>query len=188
MLNVQQPAIAESAYNLALMKRIDELFLVVLFSGSRQMRNIQRDEGHPIGRNRVRRLIRKMGLMAVYQKPKTRQPHPQHRRIHTCCGARRLREQTRCGTLDITCIPMRRGFLHLVTIMDWLSRAVLSWCVSDTMMLISVQSLGGDNEPLRRPGIFSTDQGSQFTIYRIHVNAQRGRSAHLNGWVRPQNG
>ena len=71
--------IGESAYNLALMKRIDELFLELPFFGSRQMRNILRDEGHRIGRNRVRRLMRTMGLMAVYQKPRTSLPHPQHK-------------------------------------------------------------------------------------------------------------
>ena len=90
--------IGESAYSLALMKRIDALHLELPFFGSRQMRNILRDEGHPIGRNRVRRLMRKMGLMAVYQRPKTKNNLIRStRRIRTCYGARRLQGQPRCG-------------------------------------------------------------------------------------------
>ncbi len=89
--------IGESAYNLVLMKRIDKLFLELPFFGSRQMRNFLRDEGHPIGRNRVRRLMRQMGLMAVYQRPKTSYHIRSTRRIRTCYGARRLQGQTRSG-------------------------------------------------------------------------------------------
>jgi len=89
--------VGESAYNLALMKRIDELFLELPFFVSRQMRNFLRDEGHLIGRNRVRRLMRKMGLMAVYQKLKTSQPHPQHKTYPYLLRGKAIKGQTRYG-------------------------------------------------------------------------------------------
>jgi putative transposase len=111
--------IGESAYNLALMKRIDELFLELPFFGSRQMRNILRDEGHRIGRNRVRRLMRKMGLMAVYQKPKTSKPHPQHKTYPYLLRGKAVTMPNQVWCADITYIPMKLGFLYLAAVMDW---------------------------------------------------------------------
>lgn len=89
--------IGESPANLALMRRIDELFMELLFFGSRQMRNFLRDEAHRVGRERVLRLMRKMGLMAVYRGPRTSQPHRSIRRIRICCEARQSRGQIRSG-------------------------------------------------------------------------------------------
>jgi putative transposase len=160
--------IGESAYNLALMKRIDELFLELPFFGSRQMRNILRDEGHQLGRNRVRRLMRKMGLMAVYQKPRISQPHPQHKTYPYLLRGKAITRPNQVWCADITYIPMKRGFLYLVAIMDWHSRAVLSWRLSNTMEAdFCVSAL---EEALNRygvPEIFNTDQGSQFTSYEF---------------------
>ncbi len=156
--------IGESAYNLALMKRIDELFMELPFFGSRQMRNVLRDEGHQVGRNRVRRLMRKMGLMAVYQKPRTSQPHPQHKTYPYLLRGKAITRLNQVWCADITYIPMKRGFLYLVAIMDWHSRAVLSWQLSNTMEAdFCVAAL---EEALNRYGVpemFNTDQGSQFT-------------------------
>ncbi len=160
--------IGESTYNLALMKRIDELFLELPFFGSRQMRNTLRDEGHPVGRNRVRRLMRRMGLMAVYQRPRTSQPHPQHKTYPYLLRGKAITRPNQAWCADITYIPMRRGFLYLVAIMDWHSRAVLSWRLSNTMDAdFCVAAL---EEALNRygvPEIFNTDQGSQFTSYEF---------------------
>ena len=160
--------IGESAYNLVLMKRIDELFLELPFFGSRQMRNVLRDEDHLIGRNRVRRLMRKMSLMAVYQKPKTSQPHPQHKTYPYLLRGKAITRPNQVWCADITYIPMRRGFLYLVAIMDWHSRAVLAWRVSNTMDAdFCVAALEDAMNRYGVPEIFNTDQGSQFTSYEF---------------------
>ncbi len=117
--------IGESPANLALMRRIDELFMELPFFGSRQMRNILRDGGQRIGRERIRRLMGKMGLMAIYQKPKTSHPHPQHKTYPYLLRHRAITKPNQVWCADITYIPMKRGFLYLVAIMDWHSRAVL---------------------------------------------------------------
>ena len=156
----------ESPYNLELMKRIDELFMELPFFGSRQMRNILRDEGHSVGRGRVRRLMRKMGLMAIYQKPQTSQPHPEHKTYPYLLRNMRITKPNQVWCTDITYIPMKRGFLYLVAIMDWHSRAVLSWRLSNTMDAdFCVAALEDAINRYGVPEIFNTDQGSQFTSY-----------------------
>ena len=172
--------IGESAYNLVLMKRIDELFLELPFFGSRQMRNILRDEGHLIGRNRVRRLMRKMGLMAVYQKPKTSQPHPQHKTYPYLLRGKAITRPNQVWCADITYIPMRRGFLYLVAIMDWHSRKVLSWRLSNTMDTdFCVAALEEALAKYGKPDIFNTDQGSQFTSFAF-TNVLREDGIHIS--------
>lgn len=154
----------ESPENLALMRRIDALFLEYPFFGSRQMvRALQRD-GLRIGRHRVRRLMRLMGLRTVYQKPRTSDPHPAHRIYPYLLRDLAITRANQVWCADITYIPMRRGFLYLVAIMDWHTRRVLSWELSNTMdtdfcmkALKKALSLHG------KPEIFNTDQGSQFT-------------------------
>jgi putative transposase len=157
----------ESAQNLALMRRIDELFLKYPFYGSRQMVRQLRREGISAGRHRVRRLMRLMGLEAIYQAPRTSTPHPQHRiypyLLHLLRNLRVVRpDHVWCA--DITYIPVRRGFLYLVAIMDWATRHVLAWRLSNTLdARFCIEAL---NEALARygkPAIFNTDQGSQFT-------------------------
>ena len=160
--------IGESPYNLELMKRIDELFMELPFFGSRQMRNILRDEGHQVGRGRVRRLMRKMGLMAIYQKPKTSHPHPQHKTYPYLLSHRAITKPNQVWCADITYIPMKRGFLYLVAIMDWHSRALLSWRLSNSMEAdFCVSALEDAITRYGVPEIFNTDQGSQFTSYEF---------------------
>jgi putative transposase len=154
----------ESAENLALMRRIDELFLKYPFYGSRQMARQLRREGISIGRHRVRRLMRLMGLEAIYQAPRTSMPHPGHR-IYPYL----LRDATvvcpdHVWCADITYIPVRRGFLYLIAIMDWATRHVLAWRLSNTMDAgFCVEALNEALARYGRPEIFNTDQGSQFT-------------------------
>ena len=154
----------ESGLTLELMRRIDELFMECPFYGSRQMRNSLCDLDYPVGRKRVRRLMRKMGLMAIYRKPKTSQPHPDHKVYPYLLRNLKIERPNQVWCADITYIPMRRGFMYLVAIMDWHARAVLSWRLSNTMEAdFCVDAL---NEALDRygaPEIFNTDQGSQFT-------------------------
>ena len=122
-----------SAANLALMRLIDEQFMETPFYGSRQMTLHLRRLGHDVGRKRVRRLMRRMGLAAVYQRPRTSVPHPEHRIFPYLLRDLTIERPNHVWCADITYIPMRRGFLYLVAVMDWATRKVLSWRVSNTM-------------------------------------------------------
>ena len=158
----------ESEYNLELMRLIDELFTNLPFLGSRQMRRMLVDTGHQVGRGRVRRLMRTMGLMAVFHKPRTSAPHPEHKIYPYLLRNVPIVRPNQVWCSDITYIPMKRGFLYLVTVMDWYSRAVLSWRLSNTMD--SDFCVAALEDALNRygvPEIFNTDQGSQFTSYNF---------------------
>ena len=156
----------ESAENLALMRRIDELFLKYPFYGSRQMVRQLRRDGVCVGRHRVRRLMHLMGLEAIYQAPKTSTPHPAHRIYPYLLKGMVIDRPNQVWCADITYIPVQRGFLYLVAIMDWATRHVLAWRLSNTMdVRFCLEAL---NEALARygkPEIFNTDQGSQFTSF-----------------------
>jgi putative transposase len=154
----------ESEANLALMRRIDELFMKYPFYGSRQMVRQLRREGIAVGRHRVRRLMRLMGLEAIYQAPRTSDPHPAHRIYPYLLRGMAINRPNQVWCSDITYIPVQHGFLYLVAIMDWATRHVLAWRLSNTMdTRFCLEAL---NEALARhdkPEIFNTDQGSQFT-------------------------
>jgi len=154
----------ETPKNLALMKRLDEIFLDVPFFGARQMARMLRREGHWVNRKRIVRLMRKMGLEAVYRRPNTSRPRPEHKIFPYLLRDMAITRANQVWCADVTYIPMRRGFLYLVAIMDWHSRKVLSWQLSNSMdASFCVEAL---SEALERYGtseIFNTDQGSQFT-------------------------
>ncbi len=158
----------ESPENLALMRRLDELFLKYPFYGSRQMVRHLRRAGLYVGRHRVRRLMRLMGLSAIYQAPRTSTPHPEHRIYPYLLGNLQISRPNQVWCADITYIPVSRGFLYLMAIMDWATRHVLAWRLSNTMdVRFCVEAL---NEALARngkPEIFNTDQGSQFTGFEF---------------------
>ncbi len=156
----------ESAENLALMRRIDELFLKYPFYGSRQMvRQLWRD-GVRVGRHRVRRLMRLMGLEAIYQAPRTSDPHPAHRIYPYLLKRMKIDRPNQVWCADITYIPVQRGFLYLIAIMDWATRHVLAWRLSNTMDAgFCVEALNEALSKYGKPEIFNTDQGSQFTSF-----------------------
>lgn len=156
----------ESPENLVLMRRIDELFLQYPFYGSRQMvRQLLRD-GVRVGRHRVRRLMRLMGLAAIYQTPKTSTPHPAHRIYPYLLRNVAVDRPDHVWCADITYIPVRRGFLYLVAIMDWATRHVLAWRLSNTMdSRFCVEALREAMAQHGKPEMFNTDQGSQFTSF-----------------------
>ncbi len=156
----------ESPENLALMRRIDELFLKYPFYGSRQMARQLRREGIEVGRHRVRRLMRLMGLEAIYQAPRTSTPHPAHRVYPYLLKRMAIDRPNQVWCADITYIPVQRGFLYLVAIMDWATRHVLAWRLSNTMdARFCVEALNEALARYGRPEIFNTDQGSQFTSF-----------------------
>ena len=123
----------ETAGNLALMRRIDEQFLETPLYGVRQMTWHLRAEGERVNPKRVRRLMRLMGLMPIYQRPKTSAPAKGHRTWPYLLRGRAVTGANEVWCADITYIPMARGFLYLVAIMDWATRKVLSWRLSNTM-------------------------------------------------------
>ena len=158
-----QPA-GETPLNLELMRLIDRQFLETPWYGSRQMARHLRREGYPVGRKRVRRLMATMGLEPIYQRPRTTVPHPEHQIYSYLLRDMVIERPNQVWYADITYIPMRRGFLYLVAVMDWASRKVLSWRVSNTMDAdFCIEALEEALERFGKPEIFNTDQGSQFT-------------------------
>ena len=123
----------ESAETLALMRRIDELFLKYPFYGARRMALHLRREGVRIGRRRAGRLMRLMGLQAIYRAPRTSDPHPEHRVWPYLLRGLTIERPNHVWCADITYIPVQRGFLYLVAVMDWASRFVLAWRLSNTL-------------------------------------------------------
>ncbi len=154
----------ESPLTLKLMRLIDEQFLATPYYGSRQMARWLRRQGDGVGRHRVRRLMAVMGLHAIYQEPRTSQPHPQHQVYPYLLWNLAVTRANQVWCTDITYIPIKRGFLYLVAIMDWHSRKVLSWRLSNTMdTCFCVEALEEALALYGVPEIFNTDQGAQFT-------------------------
>ena len=178
----------ESSSSLALMRRIDELFLKYPFYGSRQMVRQLRREGIRVGRHRVRRLMRLMGLEAIYQAPRTSDPHPEHRIYPYLLRNLEINRPNQVWCADITYIPVQRGFLYLVAIMDWATRHVLTWRLSNTMdASFCVDALNEALSKYGKPEIFNTDQGSQFTSFDF-AGVLKGAEIDLHGWTGPVHG
>ena len=153
-----------SAADLALMRRIDELHMDHPFAGARMLRDRLRREGHSIGRRHVSTLMTRMGLEAVYRKPPTSQRHPAHKVYPYLLRQLEITRPNHVWAADITYIPMQRGFVYLFAVLDWASRRVLAWRLSNT--LTTDFCLEAVQEALANygaPGIFNTDQGCQFT-------------------------
>jgi putative transposase len=161
---VYRPPLAANENDLALMRRLDELFTTWPFLGSRRMTAMLRAEGHVINRKRVQRLMRRMGIVALGPKPRTTKPAPGHRIFPYLLRGMVIDRPNQVWAADITYIPIGRGFLYLVAIIDWASRAVLSWRLSNTMdVSFCVAALEEALARFGTPAIFNTDQGSQFT-------------------------
>jgi len=161
---VYRPPVAVNDNDLALMRRIDELFTAWPFLGSRRITAMLRAEGHAVNRKRVRRLMRKMGVAALGPKPRTSKPAPGHKIFPYLLRGLAIERPNQVWCADITYIPIGRGILYLVAIMDWASRAVLAWRLSNTMdTSFCLNALQEALARFGRPEIFNTDQGSQFT-------------------------
>src|SRR6201982_2304220 len=150
--------------DLALLRRIDELFTRWPFLGSRRLTAMLRADGEAINRKRVQRLMRRMGIAALGPKPRTTKPAPGHTIFPYLLRDMTVERANQVWAADITYIPIGRGFLYLVAVMDWSSRAVLSWRLSNTMdVSFCVSALEEALARFGKPEIFNTDQGSQFT-------------------------
>jgi len=153
-----------SAADLALMRRIDELHLEFPFAGSRLLRDLLAAEGRKVGRRHVKTLMKRMGIEALYRRPRTSQPEPGHKIYPYLLRGTAITRPNQVWAMDITYIPMARGFVYLAVVLDWFSRRVLSWRVSITMeAAFCVETLEEALAKHGTPEIFNTDQGSQFT-------------------------
>jgi putative transposase len=152
------------AADLAIMRRIDELHLDCPFAGSRMLRDMLRREGFAIGRRHVATLMKRMSIEAIYRRPNTSKPAPGHKIYPYLLRGLKVDRPNHVWAMDITYIPMARGFVYLAAVVDWFSRRVLAWRLSITMeAAFCVEALEEALAKHGRPEIFNTDQGSQFT-------------------------
>ena len=150
--------------DLDLMKRIDRLHLEMPYAGSRMLRDLLSQDGIQVGRKHVATLMKRMGIEALYRKPRTTKKHPEHRVYPYLLRGLSIDRPNQVFAMDITYIPMARGFVYLVAVLDWYSRKVLSWKVSITMDVhFCLEALEEAIALHGAPDIMNTDQGSQFT-------------------------
>ena len=150
--------------DLAIMRRLDRLHLEYPFAGARMLKGLLAAEGSKIGRRHVKTLMRRMGIEALYRRPRTTKPEPGHKIYPYLLRGKEIKRPNQVWAMDITYIPMARGSVYLAVVLDWASRRVLSWRVSITMeAAFCVETLQDALVEHGKPEIFNTDQGSQFT-------------------------
>jgi putative transposase len=148
---------------LALMRQTDEIFMQYPFCGARRIKQLLCRRGYRVSRNRIRRLMKLMGLEAIYRKPKTSKPAPEHKVYPYLLRGLEIDRPNQVWATDVTYIPMARGFVYLVAIMDWHSRYILSWRLSNSLEADFCVDALNDSLAATKPTIFNSDQGSQFT-------------------------
>lgn len=153
-----------SQADLSLMRRIDELHMDFPFAGSRMLKGLLRQEGFCVGRLHVATLMKKMGIEAIYRRPNSSKPHPDHKIYPYLLRNVAVTRPNQVWAMDITYVPMRRGFVYLAAVIDWFSRKVLAWRVSITLETVfCIEAVEDAMARFGKPEIFNTDQGSQFT-------------------------
>jgi putative transposase len=176
-----QPA-TESVENLRLMRLIDEQYLKRPVFGSRRMQQWLVRLGHSVNRKRVQRLMRKMGLEAIYPKPRTTQRNAQHRIYPYLLRGVEIARVNQVWSTDITYVPMRQGFMYLTAVMDWYSRYVLAWRLSNSLEETFCLEALEDALAVDTPEIFNTDQGVQYTASAFTGRlAQAGVAISMDG-------
>jgi len=172
-----------SAATLALMRQIDELHLQHPFAGSRMLRDLLRLQGVNVGRKHVATLMRRMGIEALYQRPRTTQSHPGHVVFPYLLRDRAITAPNQVWAMDITYIPMRRGFVYLAAVLDWATRRVLAWRLSNSMTVdFCIDALEAAIRDCGLPTMLNTDQGSQFTgTAFVSVVQQHGIQLSMDG-------
>src|ERR1700675_989936 len=184
-----------SAEDLAIMALIDRHYLARPYYGSRRMAAWLATQGHVVNRKRVQRLMRLAGLTAISQRPNTSKPAAAHKIYPYLLGGISIERVNQVWCSDVTYIPMAKGFLYLVVIMDWVSRAVLAWRLSNTLGAeFCVEALEEALSRYGRPAIFNTDQGSLPGLdpadhqRRFHRHPGAPRGHHQHGWQGPLHG
>jgi putative transposase len=155
---------APSVEELELLRLLDEQYMETPFYGSRKMMHWLRLQGYQVNRKRVQRLMRQLGLEAIYPKPKLSLPHPEHQIYPYLLREVAISQVNQVWSTDITYLPVLQGHFYLVAIMDWYSRKVLSWRISNSLdVCFCLEALQGALAVYGRPEIFNSDQGSQFS-------------------------
>ena len=169
--------------DLALMRELDKLHLAYPFAGSRLLRDLLRLRGVVVGRKHVATLMRRMGIVALYRHPRTTQPHPGHQVFPYLLRDLAITVPNQVWAMDLTYIPMRHGFLYLVAVLDWATRRVLAWHLSNTLTTdCCLEALESAIRAHGCPGILNTDQGSQFTSATfVGLVQQYGISLSMDG-------
>jgi putative transposase len=169
--------------DLKLMRRIDELHMNYPFAGSRMMQGLLKQEGFEVGRKHTATLMKKMGIEALYRRPRTSKPGPGHKIHPYLLKGLKIDRPNQVWATDISYIPMARGFVYLCAIIDWFTRRVLSWAVSIAMETsFCVEALEEALEKHGSPAVFNTDQGSQFTAEAFtSVLKQRNIAISMDG-------
>ena len=172
-----------SETDLAIMRQLDRLHLESPFAGSRMLRGLLAAEGCQIGRRHVKTLMRRMGIEALYRRPRTTTPEPGHKIYPYLLRGIAITRPNQVWAMDITYIPMARGFVYLAVVLDWFSRRVLAWRLSITMeSSFCVAALEDAVARYGKPDIFNTDQGSQFTAAAFtDVLAEKGITISMDG-------
>src|SRR5918995_7347077 len=174
---------AVPAADLAIMRRMDELHLDFPFAGSRMLRDLLKAEGVKIGRCHVATLMKRMGIEALYRKPATSKPAPGHKIYPYLLRGMTIDRPNQAWAMDITYVPMARGFVYLAAVVDWFSRRVLSWRVLITLeAAFCIEALEDALARHGQPEVFNTDQGSQFTSHAFTgVLLQAGIAISMDG-------
>ena len=182
-------AVPISDRDLQLMRLIDEIHLKYPFYGIRRIRNELRDLGHDVGRGHVSTLMKKMGIRALYQKPRLSKPNPEHKIYPYLLRGLEITRANHVWATDITYLPMARGFCYLVAIMDWASRRVMAWRLSNTLdASFCTEALEEAITKYGTPEIFNTDQGSQFTSEAFIDILNTHEHQYQHGWQRALGG
>ena len=154
--------------DLTLMRRIDELHLNHPFAGARMLRDLLRQEGFLVGRRHVTTLMKKMGIEALYRRPNTSRKHPQNPVFPYLLRGLDITRPNQVWAMDITYLPMRKGFVYLAAVLDWATRRVLSWRLSNSLTTdFCIEAVEEAIQRHGRPEIFNTDQGCQFTSHEF---------------------
>jgi len=172
-----------SAADLATMRRIDELHLDFPFAGTRMLRDMLKAEGIEIGREKVRGMMKRMGIEALYRRPRTSKPAPGHKIYPYLLRNLTVERVNQAWAMDITYVPMARGFVYLAAVIDWFSRRVLAWRLSISMAVdFCIEAVEEALAKYGRPEIFNTDQGSQFTSDEfIQLLSSHGIAISMDG-------
>lgn len=169
--------------DLILMRRMDELHMDYPFAGARMLCGLLNNEGLGVGRKHVATLMKKMGICALYRRPSTSKPEPGHKIYPYLLRQVKVERPNQAWAMDISYIPMAKGFVYLAAVIDWFTRRVLSWRLSISMETsFCVEALEEALEKYGNPGIFNTDQGSQFTSEAFtSVLLKRGIAISMDG-------
>jgi putative transposase len=169
--------------DLILMRRMDELHMDYPFAGARMLCGLLNGEGLAVGRKHVATLMKKMGIAALYRRPRTSKPGPGHKIYPYLLRQVKVERPNQAWAMDISYIPMAKGFVYLAAVIDWFTRRVLAWRVSIAMeTAFCVEALEEALEKYRNPDIFNTDQGSQFTSEAFTgVFLKRGIAISMDG-------